>query len=580
MAEPQKQNNLYDRLRSLFSTSVTVRTAAGKNGKQLKVVDTDRVRAVDRSKKLYTLGQGSVNYGNQQRQYNIQMRKQFFIEYEQMDKDGILSAALDIIADECVTKNEYGEVLQITSESEEIKEVLTNLFYDVLNVDYNLWLWVRSMAKYGDHFIELYVKEKMGIIGFDTLNVYNVERIEKEDDDGIMRTIFKDSSVSTQQTLQSFEVAHFKLLNDPNFFPYGRSFLEPARREWKRLNMMEDAMLVQRIMRAPERRVFKVDVGNIPPAEVDTYMQKLIAGMKKIPYQDPQTGEYNLRFNMENILEDFFIPVRGNSGGDDIETLPGLATFQIEDIEYLRDKMLASLKIPKTFLNYSEDMNGKASLAQSDIRFSRTVERIQLLAIDTLRKIAMVHLYSQGFDDSDLVNFELSLTLPSTLAEREKLDLISEKLRMVGEANATGLVSMAWLAEHVMQMTPEEFQLERDRLVLDKRFAAKLAKIEQEESAGDVSGLPTYPDDNSETSDTFGSEEEESTDVNPPRSEGDPTGADEIAGANRRDPNQQYKPNSTMKQREQFIKPRVASISSFLQEIEPKAHKRRLHEEK
>ena len=205
--------------------------------------------------------------------------------------------------------------------------------------------------------------------------------------------------------------------------------IEPARKIFKQLTLMEDAMLIHRIMRAPERRIFKIDVGNIPPAEVDNHIQTIINKMKKVPYIDEKTGDYNLKFNMQNMIEDFFLPVRGGESGTSIESLPGLSSDgQIEDIDYLKNKLFSALKVPKAFLGYDEGVEGKATLAAEDVRFARTIERIQKIFVSELTKIAVVHLYTQGYKDADLVNFELSLTNPSIVYEKQKVETLNEKI--------------------------------------------------------------------------------------------------------------------------------------------------------
>ena len=228
--------------------------------------------------------------------------------------------------------------------------------------------------------------------------------------------------------LDNYEVAHFRLISDTHYLPYGRSYLEPARKIYKQLNLMEDAMLIHRIMRAPEKRMFFVNVGSIPPNEVEQFMQKTINTMKKTPYIDQQTGQYNLKFNMQNMMEDFYLPVRGGDATTRIETTKGLDYDGTNDIQYLRDKLFAALKIPKAYFGYEGDLQGKATLAAEDIRFARTVERIQRIVESELTKIALVHLYTQGFTGESLTNFEVKLTTPSVIYEQEKVALLKEKI--------------------------------------------------------------------------------------------------------------------------------------------------------
>jgi hypothetical protein len=210
----------------------------------------------------------------------------------------------------------------------------------------------------------------------------------------------------------NYEMAHFRLLTDMNFLPYGRSYIEPARKLFKQYVLMEDAMLIHRIVRAPEKRIFYMNVGAIPPNEVDAFMEKTLSKLKRTPHVDERTGEYNLRYNMQNLLEDYYIPVRGNDSSTKIESANGLQWDGIEDVNYLRDKLFAALKVPKAFMGYDENTDGKATLAAQDIRFARTIERIQRIVVSELYKIALVHLYTQGYREEQLANFDIIINNP------------------------------------------------------------------------------------------------------------------------------------------------------------------------
>jgi len=272
----------------------------------------------------------------------------------------ISNSVLDIYADECTVQNEFGRILNVTSPHENIQEILNNLFYDILNVEFNLWPWTRNMAKYGDLFMYLHIDPEYGVTNVIPLSIYETYRIEGDDPQNPFSVKFKIENdymnMFGKKEFENFEIAHFRLLSDSNFLPYGRSMLEGARRVHKQLMLMEDAMLIHRIMRAPDKRKFIIDVGNIPPAEVEQYMQRLMDKTKKIPLIDEKTGEYNLRYNMQNILEDFYFPVRGKGSSTDVTNLQGLQYNAIEDIEYLRKKLLAAFKVPNSFLGYEEDV--------------------------------------------------------------------------------------------------------------------------------------------------------------------------------------------------------------------------------
>lgn len=233
-------------------------------------------------------------------------------------------------------------------------------------------------------------------------------------------------------------------------------------------------------MRAPEKRIFKIDIGNIPPAEVDQYMQNIINQMKKTPVVNEQTGDYNLRYNMQNILEDFYLPVRGGQAGTSIETLPGLQYQAIEDVEYLKSKIFAALKVPKAFLGYDEGMEGKATLASLDIRFARTIERIQRIAVSELTKIAIVHLYAQGYENADLVNFELGLTGPSIIYEQEKIALMKEKVDLAGSLIERKLLSMKYIYANIFNMSEDEANFEKNEIIEDIKLQFRQKQIESE----------------------------------------------------------------------------------------------------
>ena len=481
---------LFGRLRRLFSSNIIVRNVGGN---RLKIADTDRIQSSGNLATNYLAARYSgmhmpnnVGGYRQNPVYNAG-RLELFSDYEAMDLDPILASALDIYSDESTMKNENGDILDIRSDNEQVREVLHNLFYDVINIEFNLWPWIRSMNKYGDFFLKLDIAEKYGVVGVEPMSPYAVSREEGVNPDLPHEVTFNvdDGNKTTsynknQNTLKNYEVAHFRMLTDSNFLPYGKSMIEASRKIWKQLTLMEDAMLIHRIMRAPEKRIFKIDIGNIPPAEVDNYMQQLINKMKKTPYIDQNSGEYNLKFNMMNMMEDFYLPVRGGDSGTQIESLNGMEYNAIDDVEYLRNKMMAALRVPKAFLGYEEGIEGKATLAQEDVRFARTIERIQRIVLSELTKIAIVHLYTQGFDKEDLVGFELNLTNPSIVYEQEKVALWSEKISLAESMKGTKLISEDWIYKNIFNMTKDQVNDERARIIDDIKQNFRKEQIENE----------------------------------------------------------------------------------------------------
>ena len=501
MEEQKKQNNLFSTLRRLFSTDVIIRN----NGEgSLKVIDVERIQTngviqtnslVDRFHKIYTT---STAYGvNLNLAQNYQSaRIQIYADYDAMDTDAIVASALDIIADECTLKNEAGEVLQIRSSDENIQKLLYNLFYSVLNIEFTLWSWIRNMCKYGDFYLKLEIAEKYGVYNVIPFSAYNIIRQEgynienpnevrfKYDPLGALGTTSGFSSAYNNEDpgvyFDNFEMAHFRLTGDVNYLPYGRSYLEPGRKLFKQYTLIEDAMLIHRITRAPERRTFYVNVGAIPPNEVENYMQRMINKMKKTPLIDPATGQYNLKYNQQNLLEDFFIPVRGNDNTTRIDTAKGLEYNAIDDVTYFREKLFAALKIPKAFMGYEKDLTGKATLAAEDIRFARTVERIQRIIVSELTKVGLIHLYAHGYTNESAANFTLSLTNPSIIYEQERIALFKEKVELAKNAMEGNLLPKDYIYDKIFQFSEDQYAELEDMIVEDKKKGFRLKQIEEE----------------------------------------------------------------------------------------------------
>ena len=476
--------SFFGRLRKLFSAQAIVRVDS--KGRR-KVADVDERQKTNLSflRDRYTkLQKGYYEQaGAAQSMAYQQVRREIFRDYDAMDNDPIIASALDIYSDESTLKNEYGDILTVRSPNENVQAILNNLFYDVLNIEFNLWPWVRNMCKYGDFFLALEMAEGKGIVNVSPISVYNTERLENTDPENpnYVKYHVEDDKIG-KIDYENYEIAHFRLLADTNFLPYGKAMIENGRRLWKQLSLMEDAMLIHRIMRAPEKRVFKIDIGNIPPNEVDNYMQRIINKMKKIPFVDQNTGDYNLKYNIQNLTEDFYLPVRGGDSGTNIENLSGLEFSNTDDIDYLKAKLFAALKIPKAYLGYEEQISGKATLAAEDVRFARTIERIQRIVVSELTKIAIVHLYSQGITDSQLTNFELQLVNPSTIYEQEKVNLWSEKVRLAQDIQGLNMLSKDWVYDNIFKLSRGESMKERETMIEDLKDRFRFRSIEDDGS--------------------------------------------------------------------------------------------------
>jgi len=484
----------FNRLKKLFSTKAIVTVDA--SGKR-KVFDAEERQQTNLSslKDRYTKIQKSFyeQAGGAQSMAYAQVRREVFRDFDAMDQDPIIASALDIYADESTLKNEFGDIITIRSDNPRVQELLENLFYDILNIEFTLWPWVRNMCKYGDFFLGLEIAEGKGIVNVTPHSQYNTERIEGHDPENISLVKFKvQEDPIGKVEYDNFEMAHFRLLSDTNWLPYGKSMIENGRRLWKQLSLMEDAMLIHRIMRAPEKRVFKIDIGNIPPTEVDNYMQKIINKMKKVPFLDKTSGDYNLKYNMQNLTEDFYLPVRGGDSGTAIENLAGLEYASIEDIDYLKAKLFAALKIPKAYLGYDENVNGKATLAAEDVRFARTIERIQRTVTSELSKIAVIHLYGNGIQDSEMTNFEIGLVNPSTIYEQEKVNLWSEKIRLATDMQSLKMLSKDWIYENIFKLSETEQTEQRGKVVEDLKDTFRYNSIEND---GNDPANPPKPTD-------------------------------------------------------------------------------------
>lgn len=630
------QTDFRSRLKKLFSNQAAY---VNLGGNRMKVVDINdrqlnsipnnfQFQDFDRFGRLYsTLSYGSAYSPIVAMSYQL-AKIELYKSYEDMDRDSILATALDIYSDSVTQENEYGDILRIQSNNVNVQDVLENLFHDILNIDFNLWTWVRNMMKYGDFYLKLNILDGHGIVNVQPLSTYSMIRVEDLYNPNQEIKFIYDPSFGIDhgmygrnvQNFDDYEIAHFRLISDSNFLPYGRSLLEPARKSWEQLVMLEDAMLINRIMRAPSKRIFKIDIGNIPPNEIDNYMEQLVAKMKKIPYMDEQTGQMNLKFNLMNMMEDYYLPVRGGNSGTSIDTLDGLEFTGIDDIEYIKNRMLAALRIPKAFIGYDESVEGKclapdtkvilcnggslsikeisdlflnnteldlwvysydfdtnstiptkiklaektrlntkvirvhlssntyidctpdhhfilidgtqieaqhlqtehllqgfiynhsideiewldetidtynlevehkchnyltendvfisnSTLAAEDLRFSASAGRAQKIVLSELYKIALIHLYCQGFKNEDLVDFTLRLTPASTIYEKEKIEVWKSKLDVARDAIEQKILPRRWLYTNVFHMAESESDEVQENMIDDAKYAYRLEQI-------------------------------------------------------------------------------------------------------
>lgn len=415
-----------------------------------------------------------------------------YYDFESMEFTPEISAALDIYAEESTTLSEKGQILTIFSESDRIKKILEDLFYEKLDVNTNLQMWARGICKYGDNFVYMKIDPENGIVGCQQLPNIEIERLEggsstkKKFDIDInkssreLRFTWKNNDME----FQSWEMAHFRLLGDDRKLPYGTSMLDKIRRIWKQLLLAEDAMLIYRTSRAPERRVFKVFVGNMDDKDIEPYVQRVANKFKRDQIQDPRNGQVDMRYNQMAVDQDYFIPVRDPSQTNPIETLPGAQNLgEIADIEYIQKKMLAALRIPKAFLGFEEVVGEGKTLALMDIRFARTINKIQKSLIQELNKIALIHLYLLGLED-ELHNFSLSLTNPSAQSDLLRIEQWKEKITLYKDATSDqsqiGIlpVSHTWAKKNILGMSDSEVMLDLQQQRLERAMGFELTNTQ------------------------------------------------------------------------------------------------------
>ena len=488
---PKKDENLFSRLTRLFRSGPIIRR---------KVKGPDPGPTASSAYSLFRRNVSDV-YSSTVSAYGQFDRMSRYSDFSEMEATPEIASALDIYAEETASQDESGRVLHIYSENRVIKELLDNLFYDVINVDFNLPMWIRNLCKYGDFFTFNDISPKYGIVNVLPIPIAEMEREEGFDPDDPMAVRFRWITKGNK-TLENWQVTHFRLLGNDAFLPYGASVIESARRIWRQLILIEDAMLVYRIVRAPERRIFYIDVGNIPPEDIENYMQQAQTSLKRNRVNERVSGKTDLRYNPLSVDDDYYIPVRGSESGTKIDTLAGgQNTAAVEDVTYIQKKLFAALKIPKAYLGYDEAIGSKATLSQEDVRFSRTITRIQKVVLSELNKLAMIHLYSHGVSDDEIMNFRLSLNNPSSVAQLQKLELIKTKFEIAAAA-PEGAVDRSWIRKNILGLTNEEIERVKEGRKKDKIEDGEVEAAAAEAAApaeGGATETPAAPEAPAET---------------------------------------------------------------------------------
>ena len=420
-------------------------------------------------------------------------------EADLMDLFPEIGTALDIVTEECNYIGDSGCVINISSGSERVKAILQDLFVNRLSINVMLPMICRCMCKYGNDFLLLNIDDKNGVTGWKELPVYEIERYENgmenpyasaytqlSNVNPYMQNSTKFVWVGTNEYIpyQDWQIAHFRLLYNSIFLPYGCSFLQKARRHFRLLSMMEDSMLVYRLERSVERRVFKINVGAIDEQDVPAYVQQIANEFKRTPIIDPLTGQIDLRKNILANTEDFFIPVRSDDAPNPIETLPAAQNLNaIDDIKFIQNKVFTALRVPKSFLNFEEAQGDGKNLSLLDVRFSKTVNRIQQALIMELNKVAIVHLILLGLTD-ELTNFTITMNNPSSQAEMLEIENLAKKITTAKDAitdggNGIPLMSVTRAWKTILKWSDKEIADNLEELRLENALAGELKKTFQ-----------------------------------------------------------------------------------------------------
>lgn len=409
-----------------------------------------------------------------------------YSDYAEMQYTPEINSALNIYAEEITSADENGNVLKVISNNSRIKGIVESLFADIINIDYNLYSWSRNLCKYGDFFLYVDIHPSHGIQSVYPIPVDQIEREEGFDVNDPLAVRFNWITNGNQQ-LENFQVVHFRLLGDDYFLPYGMSVLEGARRVWRQLTLLEDAVMVYRLVRSPERRVFKIDVGNIPPEHVDAFIEKVRSKMKRQIVVNEKTGRVDLRYSALTVEDDYFIPVRGDRGSDISTLAGGTYTGDIQDIEYLQNKLFTALQIPKAYLGYEETGNAQNALSQIDIRFNKMIQRIQRVIESELKKLAMIHLFCFGYEGEDLLDFDIKLASASVLAIQQKQEIWRTRLELMNSLPET--VSKRWAMKTIMGFDDDELEEIFNDKIEEARQELMIQNIAAGEAGGGAEGL-------------------------------------------------------------------------------------------
>ncbi len=415
-------------------------------------------------------------------QTNLQInRLERYKDYAQMDEVGEIYLALDLYADEASMQDpERKHVIAVRARSKRVKNELENLFFNILLIDNKLRPLLRYLCKYGDFAAEIVPTENRdAVASFRFMNIFNFTRVETKYGD-LIGFFYQDEFAMQPVFLHPWQVMHLRLTNYENIFhPYGRSILDASRKTFKQLRLMEDAAIIYRLTRAPERRVFTIPVGHITPKEVPGYIQEIAATLKKRRIFDPASGEVNERWSPLIQEDDYFLPQRPDGTGPKVDTLPGAENLdQIADIEYFKKKMVSPLKIPFSRVGLGEgagEDQQRQPLAAMVPEFAKAIQWIQREVAIGLKKIAIVHLSLKGYSIDEIRHFDIVLTSASAIDELYRMETWNSRVDVIGGLKETGMFPDEWILTSFTNLTEDEIMQMKE----DMRKKGELPEVEE-----------------------------------------------------------------------------------------------------
>jgi len=449
-------------------------------------------------------------------------RRARYKEYERMDEYPEVGSAFDIYADDCTQKDTQRRRWSVESESPDVVTTVEKFFEDI-QLDRVYYDICRNVVKFGDCFIELIAdinNPGAGVQKIKVLNPNYILRVETEY--GYLKAFIQqipdkltmEGSIeapndygvkdSKYVELDKNQIIHFRLFSsDPKFYPYGKSVAAYGVQTFRSLRLMEDAMLIYRLARAPERRIFYIDVGNLPSSKAELFMERVKEKFKKEKYF--RGNGVDARYNPLAADEDFFVPIKGNQGTR-IETLPGAQNLgEVTDVSYFRDKLLAALKVPKDFVvEKDKSPERKANLSELDVKFAKAVTRVQNEIEVGLEILVKRHLAMKNFPIALINSLRIQLPDPSDRFTKRKLEIDQARLAIIQTVTQTQLFPKDYIYKEYYEMSEGEIGVLKKQLKQEAEEAAYqqaelnqispgAGELPQGNTPGGLESTPTQP---------------------------------------------------------------------------------------